>query len=339
MKAAVMYEGGDLRVEDVADPVADGWALVQTKAAGVCGTELHFLDGMIPPPTDPFQLGHEGAGVVLEAPPGSAVKPGDRVAVYNYIGCGECRACRTGRTSICTSWVGQLGFSLPGTFADVIRVPAPNCVPLPEGVSFETAALLSCSGMSVVHASRLAAIGLGDTVIVNGVGGVGLMAIQVAVAAGAQVIAVADADAKAAAARAVGAADAIVLPGGDGYDTLPDRVKELTGGQLADHYIELVGTEQTLLAGIRSLGRAGRLVIIGYTGDHLNVHPIELILSEIQVITSVAAARRDLETAIQLAAAGRLEATIDTRYPLAEIGTAIDRLRARQVNGRNVIVW
>ena len=339
MKAALLYEGGEVRVEETTDPTADGWALVETRAAGVCGTELHFLEGMIPPPTVPFQLGHEGAGVVLEAPEGSGVQAGDRVAVYNFVGCGQCRPCRTGRESLCTSWVGQLGFSLPGTFADVTRVPAANLVPLPDSVSFETAALLSCSGMSVVHASRLAGIGLGDLVLVNGVGGVGLMAIQVAVAAGARVIAVADAAAKADAARAVGAAEAIVLEGGEGYDTLPDRVRELTGGALADHFVELVGTEQTLLAGIRSLGRGGKLVIIGYTGEHLNVHPIELILSELQVVTSVAASRHDLETAVQLAADGRLAATIDTRYPLAEIGTALERLKARQVKGRNVIVW
>ncbi len=339
MKAALMYEGGEVRIEDVAEPQADGWALVEARAAGVCGTELHFLEGMIPPPCVPFQLGHEGAGVVLEAPAGSGVEPGDRVAIYNFVGCGACRPCRTGRESLCTSWVGQLGFSLPGTFADVVRVPGGNLIPLPENVSFEEAALLSCSGMSVVHASRLASIGLGDTVIVNGVGGVGLMAIQAAVAAGARVIAVADAGVKADAARAVGAAETVVLEGGEGYDGLPEQIKELTGGLLADHFVELVGTERTLLAGVRSLGRGGKLVIIGYTGEHLNVHPIELLLSEIQVITSVAASRRDLETAIQLAADGRLAGTIDTRYPLAEIGTALDRLKARQVRGRNVIVW
>jgi threonine dehydrogenase-like Zn-dependent dehydrogenase len=96
MKAALLYDG-DLRVEETADPAADGWALVSARAAGVCGTELHFLDGMIPPPTTPFQLGHEAAGIVLEAPPGSAVQPGDRVAVGRLRGrrpgaCGEPRA-------------------------------------------------------------------------------------------------------------------------------------------------------------------------------------------------------------------------------------------------------
>jgi alcohol dehydrogenase, propanol-preferring len=339
MKAALLFEGGEVRVEDTADPPADGWALVETRAAGVCGTELHFVDGMIPPPGYPFQLGHESAGVVLEAPDGSPVQAGDRVAVYNFVGCGRCRPCQIGRESLCTNPVGQLGFSLPGGFADIVRAPAENLIPLPETVSFETAAILSCSGMSVVHACRLAGVGLGDVVIVNGIGGVGAMAVQVAVAAGARVIAVADGEEKADLAQELGAADAIVLEGGRGYETLPERVRELTAGMGASHYIELVGTAETYLAGIRALGRAGKIVIIGYTGELLNVHPIELILSEIQIVTSVAASRRDLETAIELAAAGRVQVTIDTRYPLAAIGTAIERLKARQVRGRNVVVW
>jgi D-arabinose 1-dehydrogenase-like Zn-dependent alcohol dehydrogenase len=338
MKAALLYDG-EVRVEAVDAPAADGWAVVETRAAGVCGTELHFLEGMIPPPTVPFQLGHEAAGVVVDAPAGSGVAPGDRVAVYNFVGCGACSACRRGWDSICTSPTGQLGFNLPGGFADLVRAPASNLVLLPDSVSFETAAVLSCSGMSVVHASRLAGIGLGDTVVVNGIGGVGAMAVQVAAAAGASVIAVADSAERAALARELGAADALVLEGGRGYEQLPDRVKELTGGSGADHYVELVGTSETMLAGIRSLGRRGKLVLIGYTGEHLDVHPIELILSETQIVSSVAAARRDLETAIQLAAAGRLQVTIDTRYPLDQIGTALERLRARQVRGRNVIVW
>lgn len=339
MKAALLYDGGEVRVEETDTPRAEGWALVSARAAGVCGTELHFLEGMIPPPSVPFVLGHESAGVVLEAPPGSGLAEGDRVAVYNMVGCGACGPCRSGRESLCLEPVGQLGFSLPGVFSDVVRAPAENLVALPDEVSFETAAVLSCSGMSVVHASRLAGIGLGDTVVVNGVGGVGLMAIQVAVAAGARVIAVADARSKADLARTLGAADAIVLEGGEGYDGLPELVRELTGGAGADHVVELVGTGDTIRAGIRSLGRSGTFVIIGYTADHIDIHPIELLLSEIRIVTSVAASRRDLETAIALAADGRLQVTVDSRYPLDEIGTALARLKARQVQGRNVVVW
>lgn len=338
MKAALLYDG-EVRVEEVPEPAADGWALVRAQAAGVCGTELHFLEGMIPPPTRPFQLGHEVAGVVLEAPADAPVRPGDRVAVYNVVACGSCPACRRGLESVCTEPVGQLGFTLPGGFADIVRAPAANLVPLPESVSFETAAVLACSGMSVVHAARIAGVGLGDAVVVDGIGGVGAMAVQVAAAAGARVIAVADSPDRAELARELGASDALVVPDAAGYERLPERVRELTGGAGADHYLELVGTTATMLAGVRSLGRRGKLVLIGYTGEHLDVHPIELILSEIQVLSSVAAARRDLETAIALAAEGRLRVAVDTRYPLEEIGTALARLRARDVRGRNVIVW
>ena len=118
-----------------------------------------------------------------------------------------------------------------------------------------------------------------------------------------------------------------------------DRMRALTRGEGADFYFDLVGTGETMLAGVRALGRAGCLVIIGYTGDDLVVSPVDLILSEIRIVTSLAAARHDLETAVRLAADGRLTVHVDTRYPLSEVATALERLRARQVHGRNVLVW
>ena len=338
MKAAILHDG-ELEVRDLAAPDEDGWALVSVRAAGVCGTELHFLDGMIPPPTDAFVLGHEIAGVVAAAPPGAHVSAGDRVAVYNFVGCGSCLWCRTGRESVCTSPQAQLGFSANGGFAELVRAPVENLIKLPDHVSFETAAVLSCSGMTAVHAARLAGVELGGTGVVNGVGGVGLMVLQALSAAGARAIAVADSAGKAELARAAGAGEVIVLEGGAGYEELPDRVRELTGGAGADYYFELVGTEETMRAGIRSLARRGTAVLIGYTSEELRIHPIDLILSEIRIVSSVAAARHDLETALRLAADGLLSVTIDTRYPLEEVGTALARLRAREVRGRNVVVF
>jgi alcohol dehydrogenase, propanol-preferring len=339
MRAAVLHDGGALDVRDVPDPTEDGWALVSVRAAGVCGTELHFLDGMIPAPSDSFVLGHEIAGVVAAVPAGSELTPGDRVAVYNFVGCGSCLYCRTGRESVCIAPQAQLGFSADGGFAELVRAPVENLIKLPNSVSFETAAVLSCSGMTAVHAARLVNVELGATGIVNGVGGVGLMVVQVLAAAGVRAIAVADSAGKADLARAAGAAAVIVLEDGTGYDELPERVRQLTGGGGADYFFELVGTEETMRAGIRSLARRGTAVLIGYTSQELRIHPIDLILSEIRIASSVAATRRDLETALQLAADGLLSVTIDTRYPLEELSTAIARLRAREVRGRNVVVF
>jgi propanol-preferring alcohol dehydrogenase len=293
---------------------------------------------MFEPPSYPFVIGHEAAGVVLEAPAGSHVAAGQRVAVYNMIGCGHCEWCRSGNDQVCTDPVGQLGFTLNGTFSDVIVVPPENLVLLPDSVSFEDAALLSCGGMTAVHAVRLASVSVGDSAVVDGVGGVGLMVIQVARAAGARVLAVADSEAKAAVAANAGASATVVL-GDDGYGSVAARVRELTGGAGSSHFFELVGTEASMQAGLRGLARHGTFVSIGYTGDELRIHPVELILSETKIVSSVAASLRDLEIAVALAADGRLRTVIDTRYELDDVAVGLDRLRARQVNGRNVLVW
>lgn len=339
MKAVHMDGPGSFTVRDAAEPQADDLVLVRTKAAGICGTELHILDAMIEPPWYPFVLGHEAAGVVEHVPDGvTGVSVGDRVAVYNFVGCGTCHWCRTGREEVCTAPKGQLGFSLDGTFRDIIPVPASCLVPLPDNVSFETGALLSCSGMTAVHATRLAGVSLGQTVVVDGVGGVGLMVIQTAAAAGARVLAVSDTAEKGALAREAGADDVIVL-GPDGYDVVADAIKERTGGAGADHFFELVGTTDSMRAGIRGLARHGTAMLIGYTTEELTIHPVELILSETRIMSSVAAARQDLETAVELASRGVLAAQIDTRYPIDDVGIGFDRLRNRAVNGRNVLVW
>lgn len=338
MKAALLKEKGVLEVGDAPETFHDGWAVVETKAAGICGTELHILDGMFDPPHFPFVIGHEASGIVRSVPAGSAVKVGDRVAVYNMIGCGTCPWCLTGNEQICTNPVGQLGFSLDGTFRDALAVPVQNLIVLPEQVSFNDAALLSCGGMTAVHAVRLGAVSLGDTVIVDGVGGVGLMAIQVAYGAGARVLAIADSEAKAVLAREAGASDVVVLDAA-GYAAIPERTFELTGGRGATHFIELVGSAESMVAGLRSLGRRGAFISIGYNGDDLTINPVELILSELRIFSSVAASRRDLETAVSLAAAGRLKTVVDTEYPLADVQTGLDRLRARAVSGRNIVVW
>lgn len=339
MKAVVLDQPGTLHVHEVPDLEQRDQILVRTQAAGICGTELHILDGMLEPPSYPFILGHEGAGVIEYVPAGTeGFTVGDRVAVYNFVGCRTCLWCRTGREEVCANPRGQLGFTLDGTFRDVIPATANHLVPLPDEVSFEDAALLSCSGMTAVHATRLSGVSLGQTVVVDGVGGVGLMVIQVAVAAGARVLAIADAEPKAQLARDAGADDVIIL-GDAGYDDVADQIRERTSGLGADHFVELVGTTASMLAGIRGLARHGTAVMIGYTGQDLVINPVELILSETRVMGSVAAAKQDLETAIDLAARGLLTSQIDTRYGIEDIEVGLDRLRKRKVNGRNVLVW
>jgi propanol-preferring alcohol dehydrogenase len=338
MRAARIFEDLTLRLDDVPVPEPGaGEALVRVHAAGVCGTELHILDGMIKPDPYPMTIGHESAGVVEAVGDGVALRPGQRVAVYNKIFCGACEQCLNGRQNMCDREPEQLGFNRDGGDADYVLAPERNLVPVPDDVDLATAAVLTCAGMSAVHAARLSGLRLGDTAVVDGIGGVGVLVTQVAAHAGARVLAVADSDEKLDLARAHGAVDGVVVGGPDDYERLPDAVRALTDGRGADVVFELVGTTQTMAAGIRSLAKRGRFVSTGYTDQHLDIHPIELILSETAFISTVAGAQQDLRDAISLAASGALRVPVAARLPLEGIEDALAVLRQRTVLGRQVL--
>jgi len=315
-----------------------GQALVRVHAAGVCGTDLHIVDGMIKPDSYPMTLGHEAAGIVEEAGPGTSITAGTRVAVFNKLFCGACEQCLLGRQNLCAVEPGQLGFNRDGGDAEYVVAPERNLAVLPEAVDFATAAVLTCAGMTAVHATRMSGLASGQTAVVDGVGGVGILVVQAAARAGATVIAVADSAAKADLAAKHGAADAIVLAPGDDYAALPEAVRSRTGGRGADVFFELVGTTDTMTAGIRTLAPRGRFVSTGYTDQPLSIHPIDFILSETSLVSTVAATRTDLNDAIAMAAAGNLVVPLAGSYPLDGIADALSALRSRSVLGRQVLV-
>ena len=338
MRAARIFEDLTLRLEDVPEPVPrGGQVLVRIHAAGVCGTDLHILDGMIKPDPYPMTLGHEAAGVVESAPDGTGFSAGDRVAVYNKIFCGTCEQCLGGRHNICDIEPGQLGFNMDGGDAEYVAVPARNLVPVPAEVDLATAAVLTCAGMTAVHATRLSGLRLGHTAVVDGIGGVGVLVVQAARQAGARVIAVADSEEKRQLAVSCGASDAVLAARGEDFGGLPSAVRELTGGRGADVFFELIGTTESMTAGVRCLAKGGRFVSTGYTDQPLSVHPIEFILSETSLVSTVAATRQDLADALRLAASGAMTVPIASRVPLDGVHGALDALRKRTVLGRQVI--
>ena len=212
MRAAQIHEDLTLGVDSVATPSPGrGEVLVRIHAAGVCGTDLHILDGMIKPDPYPMTVGHEAAGVVEATGEGVRLTPGTRVAIYNKLFCGACAQCLVGRHNLCDSEPGQLGFNRDGGDADYVVVPERNAVPIPDGVDMATAAVLTCAGMTAVHAAKLSGLRIGETAIVNGIGGVGILVVQAARRAGARVIAVADAPDKVALAHTHGAGDGLVI--------------------------------------------------------------------------------------------------------------------------------
>jgi len=226
---------------------------------------------------------------------------------------------------------------MDGTDAEYVVVPERNLVPVPGSVDFGTAAVLTCAGMTAVHAVKLSRLRLGQTAIVDGIGGVGILVVQAAAQAGAAVIAVADSAEKRELALAHGAADAVLVARPEEYATLPDRISELTGGRGADVFFELVGTTDSMTAGVRCLAKGGTFVSTGYTDQPISIHPIEFILSETTLVSTVAATRQDLQDAIALAARGAMTVPIAGRYPLDGVQDALDALRQRAVLGRQIL--
>jgi propanol-preferring alcohol dehydrogenase len=334
---AVRYYGPKqpLRLEDVPRPdPGPGEVLVRVAAAGVCHTELHFLSGLLNLGVAPLTLGHEVVGRVERVGAGvSAPRAGDRVIVYYYVGCGRCAHCLVGDENLCDAIQAEYGFVTDGGFADYVKVPARNAVPLPDHLSDEVAAPIGCAVTTAVHAANLARLAMGDVALVYGVGAVAYGLIQLAKLAGAEVIAVSRTPAKLERAKALGAAHVINATEGK----VAERVREITHGAGADVIYELVATKETMAACTQAIAKRGRLVFIGYSEDSYTVHPIQLVITEASVMGSVGNTLDELVRAVDLVARGKVQTVVDRVLPLGEFQKGIDALARGELNGRVVL--
>lgn len=337
MKAARYYKGEtQLRVEEIDTPKAGrGEVLVKVRSAGVCHTELHFLEGSMKSPS-PITLGHEIAGEVASVGEGvEAARLGERVIVNNCVTCGKCEQCLRGRDNLCDSLV-QLGFSADGGYAEYVRVREDCALPLGD-VSYDVGAALTCGAASCYHALLdVARLSLGETVLVNGMGGLGFSALQIAKLAGAKTIVVDVVQAKLDLAMKDYGADYVV---NGAQADVADRVMELTGGRGVDVLLELVGISKTMSYGISSLSKRGRMVLVGHTKDNFVASPLAMIKKEASVLSSVAYRKADLIAVRDLAAHGRLKPLIAGRYKLDQVNAALEELRAGKVMGRSVVAF
>jgi propanol-preferring alcohol dehydrogenase len=334
MRCARFYAPREpLRLEDCPDPeLGSDEVRIRVRAAGICGTELHFLDGLYLPAKVPMILGHEVAGDVEEAGPAvEGLSPGDRVVVYYYLFCGRCRWCVRGLQHLCLDLRGLFAFVSDGGFAEYVTVPAQCAVRLPDHVSFEQAAPLCCSATTALHAATTAQLDAAEVAVVYGVGGVGLSLVQVARLRGAHVVAVSRSAQKLDQARRLGA-ERVATP-----DEADGEVKAMTGDEGADVVFELVGSAQTMPRALGLLGKRGRLVFVGYTEATLEVSPLGLVVPEQQIRTSVGNTLAELELAVDLAGRGLLQSVIHGIRPLDQINEGMDALRRGEVVGRLVI--
>ena len=276
---AIVWDGTDfpegLTYRSFPRPVpGPGWVLVHNRAAGICGSDLHYLlgrrKGVVPSANLPAVLGHENAGVVVEVGPGvTSVQPGDRVAVEPLHGCiefgGSCPMCRVGQYQLCLRGLTHVGIPrvrmLPGGYGDYSVVHETRLFPMPEGLSFAEAALLDILAVGV-HALRIGRPAVAESAAVLGCGVIGLDVIQCLRAAGVTtILAVAKYEFQAEVARGLGATMAIVV------GTPPDpaeATRTLGSGVGVDQVYECVGgaTDGVNVA-VQMCRPGGKVVMLG----------------------------------------------------------------------------
>jgi 2-desacetyl-2-hydroxyethyl bacteriochlorophyllide A dehydrogenase len=338
MRAMVLEAFGAplvLRERPTPEP-GPGEVLVKVEACGVCGTDLKVTAGKLADVRTPVVPGHEVAGVVAALGDGvEGVRPGQRVTCYYYVSCGRCRNCRSGRETICLDLKGRVGFTRDGGFAEYLVVPAENVLPIPDGMTFEDAAVLEDAVATPYHALvTRGGLVAGETVLIMGCGGLGIHALQVAKSAGAHVIAV-DIDPSHLEEASRHGADATVLYDPAGYR---QAVRALARDGV-DMVVETVTQPETIRLNAEVLIPGGRLVLIGYTpGLEVSLETSRTVLSELTVVPSRASGRHEVARAVELVARGAVRPVIAERMPLTEANRALDLLRQGKVLGRAVLL-
>ncbi len=314
-----------------------GFVLIRILTCGVCYSDYKTARGRMaysPTLKLPHVPGHEICGEVVEAAPETGLRVGARVIVYNYWSCGRCAYCRMGLENLCENLQGWVGFTTPGGFEEFLAVPADRLLRLPEGISPEQAAPTSCAlGTSYRAVVTRGQVRPGQTVVVQGVGGVGLNSLQVARAAGARVLAV-DIDQRHLDAAARLGAEKGALVG----EEARAMVRAFTSGLGADVVIDTVGHEESLHEAAMMSRRGGRVVGVGYVvGGFARVQTDVFVLREIEFVGSRYVLRHELERAISLLASGQVQPVIDDVLPLESANEAFARLEQGKVIGRTVL--
>lgn len=262
---ALLYQGPrDIRYESFPDPTLqdDRDAIVRMDRCGICGSDLHIYQGHGFSEDLGFCVGHEAVGEVVEVGRGvRRLKPGDKVMLSAAVGCGNCANCLAGEVNLClTGNIGCYGLShgLEGCQAEAIRVPAAdfNVAPIPEGLTADQALMLTDNLPTAWFGLRNADVGPGKTVVVVGLGPIGLMAVEGAFVLGAsRVFAIDRVPERRKIAEAMGA----VAFGDDAVE----RIAEATSGRMAECVVEAVGADETIALALRCAGRMGTVSVIG----------------------------------------------------------------------------
>ena len=327
MKAAVVTTPGTIAIEELPDPrPGPAEVVVKPAAVGICGTDLHIMDGEFAP-AYPIVPGHEFAGEIVEI--GSAVTGyavGDQVAVDPSLYCGHCYYCKRARGNQCENWAA-IGVTVAGGAAEFVAAPMANLFKLPDHLAARDAALiepLSCAvrGFDVLPRT------IASSYLIYGSGTMGLMMLSLAKRAGAESVSMVDLNpSRLETARQLGCSAAVTDAG------------ELVAPRGFDVVIDCTGVEPAIRDGLGRVGRGGTFLQFGVANydARVAIEPYEIYRREI-TITGSMAVLHSFDRAGQMLAAGVLDPAVfvSHRFPLASYAAALDQFRGGV--GRKIII-
>ena len=276
MKGVVYLGESEVEVRDFPQPTpGEGEVLVEMKVAGLCGSDLHKYHntrewaeerkGMI--------SGHEPAGVVVELGPAvDCVSVGDRVCVYHSLGCGLCEHCVAGEPVFCVD-EGAFGRTRDGCHADYMLAPARHCFPLPDEFSFAVGAMLACTAGTAFAALRKLPLLPGETLVVFGLGPVGLTGLLMGEAAGFRCVGVDVNPFRIDLARTLSKASVVNAKQSNPVEAILD----LTGGRGAQGVLECSGSATARSQTVGAAAKHACIVIVGAGDEDMNLDPREVL--------------------------------------------------------------
>ena len=340
MKALVLEEYNKLVYKDVIKPVAkDNEVLVEVKAVGICGSDVHGIDGSTGRRIPPIIMGHEASGEIVEI--GKSVKDweiGDRVTFDSTIYMLEDWYTRNGHYNLSDNrmvlGVSCGDFRRDGAFAQYATIPSHILYRIPDNVTYEQAAMVEPVAVAL-HSINLSGVKINDTVAVFGSGMIGLFVIQLLKQAGAKVIAVDMLTEKLDMALKAGA-DYVF---NSQTDDIPAEIRKITQNRGADVAFEVVGITPTIKTAIESLRKGSTLILVGNLSPTVEL-PLQKIVTQEITIKGSCAINGEYPTVLDLISRGKIDvgSMMSAVVPLSEGALYFDRLYKKEKGLLKVIL-
>ncbi|HZP60769.1 MAG TPA: galactitol-1-phosphate 5-dehydrogenase [Opitutaceae bacterium] len=310
MKALVLTDYHRFAIEDRPKPQPrPDEVVVRVRACGICGSDVHGMDGSTGRRIPPIVMGHEAAGEIDEL--GADVtgwKEGERVTFDSTVYCGKCWHCRRGEVNLCDNrrvlGVSCSDYRRDGAFAEYVAVPQHILYRLPAKLSFDQAAMVEAVSVAA-HAVQRAALPSGASAVVVGSGMIGLLVVQVLRAAGCRLVVAIDLDeSRLRLAKKLGATE--VLAAGD--PAVADKVRGLTGGHGADAAFEVVGITPTLKTAIACVRKGGSVTLVGNLAPQVEL-PLQTVVTRELRLNGTCASAGEYPACLDLIADGKINVT------------------------------